>query len=313
MSAVDVEDLYKSYENVEILKGVNLKIAKAEFYTLMGPNGSGKTTLTSIIACTNLLTSGKIEILGYDISESVDEVKKLIGYIPQENFSSPYLTGRENLNYFIRLFGFSKDATRRLVDELLEKMGLVEDAEKRVSSYSGGMRKKLEVATALLPGIKILILDEPTTGLDPSARKEFLNMVEEINRNGTTILLVTHIGEDAKNSSRVGFMDGGRIILEGNPDDLKKQSGLQDVINIETSTKNQKISNLLQQFSNNGKILETERGYKSFCEFPEDTIPKIIRVLNQHGYKATRIEVKTPSLEDLFFQTTKKTLGRQSF
>ena len=217
MDAVTVEKLTKKYGDNEVLKGVNLKIAEGEFYALMGPNGSGKTTLASIIVSVRFPTSGKIEIYG----KKPENAKELIGYVPQESFSSPILTGKENLMYFAGLLGYSKNTSEKTVNELLKKIGLSEDANKRVSDYSGGMRKRLEVATALFPGIKILILDEPTTGLDPSARRKFLGLIQELRKEKTTVLLITHIGADAELASRVGLIDEGKIIAEDEPERLK--------------------------------------------------------------------------------------------
>jgi ABC-2 type transport system ATP-binding protein len=302
MNAISVEGLTKKYGDNEVLKGVNLKIAEGEFYALMGPNGSGKTTLASIIVSAKSPTSGKIEIYG----KKPENAKELIGYVPQENFSSPILTGKENLMYFAGLLGYSKKAAEKIVNELLTKIGLSEDADKRVSYYSGGMRKRLEVATALFPGVKILILDEPTTGLDPSARRKFLGLVQELRKEKTTVLLITHIGADAESASRVGLIDDGEIIAEGEPERLKKESGLKNVINIETTIKSDKISNVLSSFSEKGKLLETDVGYRLYCKNVEEATPKIVRSLDAIGCKAMKIETERPSLEDVFFQLTEK-------
>jgi ABC-2 type transport system ATP-binding protein len=310
MDAITIRDLHKSYVDDEVLKGVNLRIKDGEFYALMGPNGSGKTTLTSIIACTNLPTSGTVEIYGHDIAKEAQKAKNLIGYVPQESFSSPHLTGKENLIYFARLFGFSKCEAKKIANDMLDKMGLSEDADKRVSSYSGGMRKRLEAATALLPGVRVLILDEPTTGLDPSARKNFLGLMKRVNEEGSTVFFVTHIGEDAEVASKVGFMDGGEIVINDEPEKLKKRSGLKDVVNIETSIKNDEVANTLKQLSDDGKILETEKGFKIYCNKPEEITPSIVRSLDKIGCKAKRIETMFPSLEDVFFKLTTKSLGK---
>jgi len=183
---------------------------------------------------------------------------------------------------------------------------LLDDANKRVSDYSGGMRKRLEIATALFPDIKILILDEPTTGLDPSARRKFLGLLQDLRNEKTTILLVTHIGADADLASRVGLMDKGKIIAEDRPERLKKSSGLENVVNIETSIKNEKIVKILRNFSEKMEILETEVGYRVFTEEPEVTIPMIVRSLDEVGCKVIRLETTTPSLEDVFFKFTEK-------
>jgi len=302
MDIISVEDLTKKYGDNEVLKKVNLKIEEGEFYALMGPNGSGKTTLASIMASVRSPTSGKIEIYG----RRPEKAKELIGYIPQENFSSPILTGKENLMYFAGLLGYSRNKAERIVDELLDKVGLSEDVNKKVSVYSGGMRKRLEVATALFPGIKVLILDEPTTGLDPSARRKFLGLIEELRREKTTILLITHIGADAELASRVGLIDEGEIIAEDEPERLKKTSGLKNVINIETTIKSEKVVNVLSNFSEKEKVLETDVGYRVFCKDVEKATPKIVRSLDAIGCKATKIETEKPSLEDVFFKLTER-------
>jgi ABC-2 type transport system ATP-binding protein len=294
--------LTKKYGDNEVLKGVNLKIAEGEFYALMGPNGSGKTTLASIIASVRSPTSGNVEVYG----KKPEDAKGLIGYVPQENFSSPILTGKENLMYFAGLLGYSKNEAEKIVDALLSKIGLSDNADKRVSNYSGGMRKRLEAATALFPDIKILILDEPTTGLDPSARRKFLGMIQELRKEQTTVLLITHIGADAELASRVGLIDEGEIIAEDEPERLKKLAGLKDVMNIETVTKSEEVAEMLSKFSEKQKVLETDVGYRVYCKDVEKATPEIVRSLDALGCKATKIETEKPSLEDVFFKLTEK-------
>jgi ABC-2 type transport system ATP-binding protein len=308
MDVIYAENLTKTYGDNEVLQGVNLKIEEGEFYALMGPNGSGKTTLASIMASVRKPTSGKIEIYG----RKPEKAKELTGYVPQENFSSPILTGKENLMYFAGLLSYSKKKAERIVNELLNKIGLSQDADKRVSDYSGGMRKRLEAATALFPGIRILILDEPTTGLDPSARRKFLGLIQGVREEKTTILLVTHIGADAELASKVGLIDKGKIIAEDKPERLKKASGLKNVINIETTIKSEKVANVLSSFSEKGKVLETDVGYRVYCKDVEEATPRIVRSLDAIGCEATKIETEKPSLEDVFFKLTEKTVREVS-
>jgi ABC-2 type transport system ATP-binding protein len=298
--AVLTHNVAKEYGKQQVLKKINLKIRRGEFYALMGPNGSGKTTLASILASVKSASSGKIEIFGMN----PEAAKKVTGYVPQENFSSPLLTGKENLMYFAGLLGYSKTKAIDIVEGLLKKVELWTDADKRVSNYSGGMRKRLEVATILFPGLKLLILDEPTTGLDPSARRKFLGLIQELRNEYTTILLITHIGADADLASRVGLIDKGLIIAEAKPEELKRNSGLENVVNIETSIKSNKVAGLLSKFSEKMKVMETETGYRVFTEDVEKATPKIVRSLDEIGCKATRIETERPSLEDVFFKLT---------
>jgi len=308
MDAIYVENVTKKYGDNEVLRGVNLRIGEGELYSLMGPNGSGKTTLVSIMASVRSPTSGRIEIYGRE----PEQVKELIGYVPQENFTSPALTGRENLMYFARLLGHPRRNAEKMVDNILDKIGLSEDVDKRVSHYSGGMRKRLEVATALFPGTKILILDEPTTGLDPSARRKFFGLIQDVKEEKTTVMLITHIGADAELASRVGLIDRGEIIAEDEPERLKTASGLKDVINIETTIKSERVATKLGNFSEGQKVLETDVGYRVYCEDVEKAIPDIVRSLDAIGCKATRIETVRPSLEDVFFKLTERTVREVS-
>ena len=303
--AVLTQNVTKEYGKQQVLKKINLRISRGEFYALMGPNGSGKTTLASILASVKSASSGKIEIFG----KKPEAAKKITGYVPQENFSSPLLTGKENLMYFAGLLGYSKTKAIEIVEGLLKKVELWEDANKRVSNYSGGMRKRLEVATILFPGLKLLILDEPTTGLDPSARRKFLGLVQELRNEDTAILLITHIGADADLASRVGLIDKGVIIAEDEPEQLKRNSGLQNVVNIETSIKSNKVAYLLSKFSEKMKVMETETGYRVFTEDVEKATPKIVRSLDEIGCKVTKIETERPSLEDVFFKLTDRAVS----
>jgi ABC-2 type transport system ATP-binding protein len=305
MYAIFIEKLTKKYGNKDVLNHVNLKIEEGEFYALMGPNGSGKTTLASIIASVRRPTHGIVEIF----SRTPENAKEMIGYLPQESFSSPLLTGKENLQYFAGLLGYSKNRAKQLVDELLTKVGLFDDANKPVAVYSGGMKKRLEVATILFPQMKLLILDEPTTGLDPSARRLFLGMIQELRSEKTTILLITHIGADAEVASRVGLIDEGTIIAEDTPDNLKTASGLENVINLETMIKNDTVTTVLREFSERQMVLETDIGYRIFSQNADEATPEIVRSLDAVGCKTTKIEVVKPSLEDVFFQLTEKSVS----
>ena len=304
MVAIHVENLVKTYDSRRVLDGVNLGVPEGEFYALMGPNGSGKTTLASIIAGVKKQDSGIVEVYG----KKPAQTKEFIGYVPQENFSSPKLSGKENLMYFANLLGYSGSKANQLVAEVLKNVGLSEEADKRVAKYSGGMRKKLEVATAIFPGIKALILDEPTTGLDPAARRSFFGMVQDIRGRKTSIILITHIGSDAELASRVGLIDNGKMIAEGTPDELKRQHAVEDVITVETAAKTDSVLSVLKGYSINGKVVESETGYKIYSRNGDRVMADVVRNLDQAGHKVTRIEMARPTLEDVFFRLTERHL-----
>jgi len=302
--AVHVEKLVKIYDNRRVLDGVNLDVPEGEFYALMGPNGSGKTTLASIIAAVKTQDSGIVEVY----KNKPAQAKEFIGYVPQENFSSPKLSGGENLMYFANLLGYSRRQANQLVVEMLQNVGLSEEADKRVAKYSGGMRKRLEIATAIFPGIKVLILDEPTTGLDPTARRAFFNMIQEIMDKKTSIILITHIGSDAELASRVGLMDNGKMIAEGTPDELKRKHAVEDAITVETAMKSDSVVSVLKDYSINGKVTESEVGYKIYSRNGDKILADMVRSLDQAGQRVMRIEMARPTLEDVFFRLTERHL-----
>jgi ABC-2 type transport system ATP-binding protein len=306
--AVHVENLVKTYGSRRVLDGVNLDVPEGQFYALMGPNGSGKTTLASIIAAVRTQDSGIVELYGSKPAQA----KEFIGYVPQENFSSPKLSGKENLIYFASLLGYSRSQADRLVTGMLKSVGLSEEADKRVVKYSGGMRKRLEVATATFPDIKVLILDEPTTGLDPAARRAFFDMVQEIMNKKATIILITHIGSDAELASKVGLIDNGRMIAEGTPDELKRKHAIEDVITVETTVKTDSVIPVLSNFSINGKVAESGAGYRIYSQNGDRILADVVRSLDQAGYKVTRIEMARPTLEDVFFRLTERSLQEES-
>lgn len=302
MDSIIIKDVVKKYGDKTVIDNLNLNIREGEFYCLMGPNGSGKTTLSSILASVRVQNSGTVEIYGKKPSRAKD----IIGYLPQENFSDSSLTGKENLMYFAGMLGYKRKEALSVVNDLINKIGLTEDAGKRVSKYSGGMRKKLELATILFPGKKVLILDEPTTGLDPSARRNFFGLIDLIKDETTTIILITHIGSDAEHASRVGLMSEGKIIADGAPEELKNNSNLKNIINVETSIKNEKIREILEGFNKEEKLQETDNGYKIYTNETTEVIPKIVRAVEGNGYKIIQIGSVIPSLEDVFFKLTGK-------
>lgn len=303
-SAIHVSGLYKSYGTSSVLEGVNLDIGKGEFYALMGPNGSGKSTLAAIIASVAPYDRGTVEVCG----TAPANARKSIGYVPQDNFSVPMLSGRENLVYFAGILGYSRSKARAMADGLLDKVGLADEANKLASHYSGGMRKRLEVATAMFPGIEVLILDEPTTGLDPTARREFYQLVKGAVEQGTSILLITHLGADAELADRVGLIYRGSIVAEGSPAALKRKYATLDVITVETGVRSPMVVHLLEEYSKDGKVAETQNGYHLYAHDGAEVVPELIHALDRAGIHEKRIEVSTATLEDVFFGVTRHSM-----
>ena len=229
-AAITIEELTKDYGEVRAVDGLTLTIPEAEVFGLLGPNGSGKTT--TINCLTGLLkpTSGTVEVEGYDVQTHGREAREVMGVSPQETAVYSYLTGRENVELFGQLYAVPKGKLRGRVDYVIEKVGLVDDAGRRVGRYSGGMKRRVSIAMALVTDPKVVLLDEPTVGMDPQSRRAIWDFVMELKDAGKTILLTTHYMEEAEEiCDRVGVIDRGKLIELGTPSSLKAKYGADDL------------------------------------------------------------------------------------
>jgi len=231
--AIEIHDLVKRYNGTNAVDGLNLTVREGELFGLLGPNGAGKTTTIKVLCGLLEPTRGWVKVGGHSVKEEPEKVKELIGVCPQEMGVFPYLTGRENVQFFGDLYSVPKDRLRQNVDRLLDKMGLTEDADRRVKTYSGGMKRRIGLAAALVNDPRIAFLDEPTTGMDPQARRAVWEFIRELKARDTTVVLTTHYMEEAEFlCDRVAIIDHGALIALGTPEDLKREHGaanLEDV------------------------------------------------------------------------------------
>ena len=223
---IEIQNLVKVYpDGTEALKGITFDIKEGEFFGFLGPNGAGKSTTIRIITTLLPRTSGDVHVLGYDVATHPNEVRVRIGYAAQEVGIDDELTGRENLMLQGRLYHVDEKTLKRRVEELLDITDLTGDADRRSGSYSGGMRKRLDLATGLVHHPQILFLDEPTTGLDPQTRASLWTYLERLNhQEGLTIFLTTHYMEEADRlCPRLAIIDHGSIVAMGSPEELKRE------------------------------------------------------------------------------------------
>ncbi len=228
--AIRIDGLTKNYGDVTAVDDLTLAVSEAEVFGLLGPNGSGKTT--TINCLTGLLkpTKGKIEVGGFDVQTLGQEAREIMGVSPQETAVYPYLTGKENVRLFGELYSVPKTSLGAAVDYALEKVDLMEDAGRRVAKYSGGMKRRVSIAMALVTDPKIVLLDEPTVGMDPVSRRAVWDFILELRDKGKTIVLTTHYMEEAEElCDRVGIIDHGKLIALGAPNDLKTKYGTRDL------------------------------------------------------------------------------------
>ena len=230
VAAVSIEGLTKDYGSVRAVDGLDLVIPKAEVFGLLGPNGSGKTT--TINCLTGLLkpTEGTIRVMGLDVQEKGPEAREVMGVSPQETAIYPYLTGEENIRLFGELYSVPRKTLDARVDYVLEKLGLLDEARRRVGKYSGGMKRRVSIAMALVTDPKVVLLDEPTVGMDPQARRAVWDFIVELRDRGKTVVLTTHYMEEADElCDEVGIIDHGKLIELGPPEKLREKYQTRDL------------------------------------------------------------------------------------
>jgi ABC-2 type transport system ATP-binding protein len=228
MAAIEARGLERSFSgDVRAVDGVDLEVAEGEIYAFLGPNGAGKTTTVRILTTLLRPTAGSARVAGFDVVSEAAEVRRAIGVALQEAALDPLMTGRELIRLQATLHGLPRNEGQRRAEELLERVDLVGAADRQVGTYSGGMRRRVDLASALVHEPRVLFLDEPTTGLDPVSRKAIWEEVAKLNAEGTTVFLTTQYLEEADQlANRVGIIDFGRIVAEDTPGRLKAQIGL---------------------------------------------------------------------------------------
>lgn len=229
-AAIVIENLTKKFEDVTAVDELSLEVAKGELFGLLGPNGAGKTTTINVLCGLLEPTSGSASVGGYDIRKESASVRELIGVCPQDTAVYSYLTGRENIELFGNLQAMPKEKLKRRTDELLRKMGLLEDAKRRVGKYSGGMRRRVNLIMALVHDPEIAFLDEPTVGMDPQSRRAVWDFIEELKNQNKTVILTTHYMEEAEElCDRVGIIDHGKLIALGSTEQLMNEFGVKNL------------------------------------------------------------------------------------
>ncbi len=296
--------------------GVSLQIPKGEVFGLLGPNGAGKSTTIRMLCTLLEPTSGMARVAGYDVIREAGKVRQNLGTVLAGERSIYWkLTGRENLEYFAALYHIPPEAARRRVDDLLERMELTARADDLVEKYSTGMKQRIVLARALLARPPILLLDEPTLGLDPQAARRVRELVKELQAEGHTVLLTTHYMEEADQlSDRIGIIDQGRIIALDTPAGLKQQIGQKDAIKLEVAGWRSEMGGALQQLSGVERLATHYLGTDSLWEVSLHTddsravLPGVIERLGREGARVVNLNIAQPTLEDVFIHLTGKAL-----
>lgn len=305
--AIEAEGLVKHYGKTKALDGLDLTVAQRTVYGLLGPNGAGKTTAVRVLATLLRPDGGRARVDGHDVVAEAATVRRTIGLTGQYAALDEYLTGRSNLVMIGRLSRLTTRAATRRADELLDRFGLAEAANRAVKTYSGGMRRRLDLAASLIGHPSVLFLDEPTTGLDPTARALMWDIVRELVADGTTLLLTTQYLDEADQlADRIAVIDGGRVIAEGTPAELKASVGGQRVLLTLAEAGDAAVAvKALQPFAA-GSITPNVRGL--LLDVPviatDGLATEVLRALDTAGVGVSDIAVRSASLDDVFLTLT---------
>ena len=310
MALLEVKELSKSYGNIKAVGGISFEIQKGEIFGLLGPNGAGKTTTISMLSCLIKPDSGDAFVDGCSILKDSMEVKKRIGVVPQDVSLYPTLSAQENLVFFGEMYGLTGSKLREKVDDVLEVVGLKNSRKEAINKYSGGMKRRINIAVGLLPSPKLLILDEPTVGVDPQSRTNILETLKELNKKGLTILYTSHYMEEVEFlCHRIAIMDLGKIIAIGSLNELRLLVGERDLLRI--STANEISKDLVETVKKIPDVSEArvlDESIEILTLHGRKLLPQIIEIFADTGVKIKSVEVKEPNLESVFLHLTGKEL-----
>jgi ABC-2 type transport system ATP-binding protein len=309
---IEVRGVTKSFGEIQALRGVDLTIEEGTVYGLLGPNGAGKTTAVRVLATLLIPDSGTATVAGLDVCRDAAALRAEIGLAGQYAAVDEILTGSENLEMVGRLYGLGSKDARRRADEILERFDLSFAKDRSVKTYSGGMRRRLDLAASLVGQPKVLFLDEPTTGLDPRSRLGLWEFIENLVEEGTTLLLTTQYLEEADRlADEIGVIDHGKVIAEGTSDELKAMVG-GDVLDFQVADRHetQAAAAAVAGIGLEPPRIDVTNGHVALnVESPIGVITQAVRRLDEAGIKLRDLAIRRPTLDDVFLTLTGESIG----
>ena len=305
-----VKDLTKKFKNIEAVKNVTFSVEKGEAYGLLGPNGAGKTTTIQMITGLFPPSSGQISIGGIDMIQTPKKAQDLIGIVPQEIALYQNMSARENLKFWGRMYGLSGQLLKNRVDEALELIGLTARAKDKVVTFSGGMKRRVNIAAAILHRPDLLIMDEPTVGIDPQSRTHILDTVRRLNVEGMTVIYTSHYMEEVEYlCERIGIMDHGQFIAQGTISELRESIGDRSRILLSFSPEHnlQQVPVLLPNIDDKDIQLE-EKKLTVFHKKPQEVLSELVQQVTKAGAQVKAVEIIEPNLESVFLHLTGRSL-----
>ncbi|MBN2147236.1 MAG: ATP-binding cassette domain-containing protein [Anaerolineales bacterium] len=311
------KDLKKSFGDLEAVKGISFSILKGEIFSLLGPNGAGKTTTISMLCSLLAPTAGEAEIGGYSVAKDPMAVKRLIGVVPQDLALYQDLNAEQNLVFWGNMYGMDKDELKVRMRQVLEQVSLADRAKDRVSTYSGGMKRRLNIAVGLLHKPQLVFMDEPTVGIDPQSRRSILDMVKQLRNQGMTVLYTTHYMEEAEElSDRVGIIDLGKLIALGTQKELTRLVGEMETLRLhfgeeESGEQILPVFQALVEKPDQGVVrAATAVDHEIVLTVTEaaNALPAVVLAAQQAGLRIHSIDIQEPNLESVFLHLTGRAL-----
>ena len=314
MNAIEVRNLKKSFGDFQAVQDATFSIAQGEVFSLLGPNGAGKSTTISMLSGLLTPTDGDASIMGYSVTKEPEAAKKSLGVVPQDIALYPDLSARENLVFWGKMYGLRGAALKSRVDEVLEIIGLADRQKDHVEKFSGGMKRRVNIGAALLHKPAVIIMDEPTVGIDPQSRRHILDNVKELNRQGMTVLYTTHYMEEAAElSHHIAIMDKGKVIAYGTHNELIKMVGEQTRIDITLNVEAEKILDAWRATEGIERIdsLDGSSSPLRVTALVDDSnhvLPRLFDAASKAGVRITSVDIQEPNLETVFLHLTGRAL-----
>ncbi|EKU94097.1 Daunorubicin/doxorubicin resistance ATP-binding protein DrrA [Alloiococcus otitis] len=307
---LEARQINKSFKKFQAVKDLSLHLEEGESVGLLGPNGAGKSTTISILSTLMQANSGSLIYKGEDCFKNPKPLRQALGLVPQEIALYPELTAYENLKFFGKVYQLKGKDLEDRIQTILEEIGLKDRQKERVTNYSGGMKRRLNIGVALIQAPQILVMDEPTVGIDPQSRSHILDMVKKLNQSqGMTVLYTSHYMEEVeKLCDRVYIMDHGEIIAAGTIDDLKSILNNEKSIQVDLVQKSSSFKEKLLDQANINQVLDTERGYQLIASNEKETMTQVFEIAHQLNLEINRLSIHNPSLEDVFLHLTGRRL-----
>lgn len=308
---LEAHNLVKKFNDFTAVDGVSFAIQEGEMFSLLGPNGAGKTTTIAMLSCLLAPTAGEAIIGGHSVSQDPMAVKKIIGVVPQDIALYEELSALENLQFWGRMYGMGGAALKQRVAEVLEQVGLADKAKQRVKTYSGGMKRRINIAVGLLHKPRLLFMDEPTVGIDPQSRRNILDSVKALNRQGMTVLYTTHYMEEAQElSQRVGIIDHGKLIALGTQQELTRMVGQMDALRLHLpeGQETEPFVAALQALPDVRQVTMADHQIVLIVPEAQEAIPPVFTQADRLGFKIRSVEIEEPNLEAVFLHLTGRAL-----